>query len=106
MARFAIKLRGILLVLLVCLFLSACKSKVTQANFDKVALGMSMKEVEAILGEGTKQSDGAGIPTQFGVALQGVNTRDERYLWESGDRSITVTFRDDKVVHKEPKNLR
>jgi hypothetical protein len=100
------RLRGMVLVLLVCLLVPACKSKVTKANFDKISEGMTLSEVEAILGEGAKQSDGAGIPAQFGVHVQGTNTRAEIYVWESGDKSITLTFRDGKVVHRDERNLR
>lgn len=97
MARFAIKRRGVFLVLFICCFLPACKSKLTRTNVDKIKEGMTLQEVEAILGEGTKQSDGAGIPMQFGINVPAVNTRAETYLWESGDKSITVIFVDGKV---------
>src|SRR5262249_42971567 len=56
MARFAIKRRGVFLVLFICCFLPACKSKLTRTNVDKIKEGMTLQEVEAILGEGTKQS--------------------------------------------------
>lgn len=99
-------LRCTILVLMVCLLLPACgKSKVTKANFEKITDGMTLTEVEAILGEGAKQSDGAGIPAAHGIAVAGINTRNETYLWESGDKSITLTFREGKVVHRNPKGL-
>jgi hypothetical protein len=97
MANCAPKLRRIFFVLLICLLLPACKSKITKANYEKIKEGMTLQEVEAILGEGTKQSDGAGIPAQFGVHVPAVNTRAETYVWESGDKSITVIFVDGKV---------
>ena len=43
------------LVLLLCLAVPACKSKVTKANFDKIKEGMTLAEVEKILGKGTKE---------------------------------------------------
>src|SRR5437870_1010502 len=100
------RLHGMVLVLFVCLLLPACKSKLTKANLDKISDGMTLKEVEAILGEGTRQSDGAGIPAAHAIAVAGINTRDETYVWESGDRSITLIFRDGKVVHRDDRNLR
>src|SRR5438552_3144053 len=99
----AMKLRGTLFVLVVCLLVPACKSKITKTNYDKIADGMTLKEVEAILGEGAKQSDGAGIPAAHGIAVAGINTRAEVYVWESGDRTITLTFRDGKVIHRDPR---
>src|SRR5438105_11533200 len=98
--------RGMAFVLFVCLLLPACgKSKVTKANYDKITEGMSLSDAEAILGEGTKQSDGAGIPAAHGIALAGINTRMETYVWESGDKSITLSVLDGKVKRKDSRGL-
>jgi hypothetical protein len=92
-------------LLALCLALTGCgKSKITQENFDKIKKDMTLKEVEAILGEGTSQGgDGANVAAQFGVdvsggvgAPQGSPAVD--YVWEKGKKSITVTFRGGKVV--------
>ena len=48
------KVLRLLAVLLICLLVPACKDKVTKANFDKVKEGMSLEEVQAILGKGEK----------------------------------------------------
>lgn len=95
----------ILLVLLFCLALAGCKSKVTKANYDKITDGMTLKEVEAILGEGSLQGDGSGTAAQFGVHLAPAGGRGKTYVWESGDKSITVIFVDDKVKFKDSKKL-
>ena len=57
-----------------CLLLSGCnKSKVTKENFDKIKNDMTLKEVEDILGEGTREGgDGANIAAQVGVDVTGV----------------------------------
>src|SRR5712692_567388 len=88
-----------------CLVLSGCgASKVSKENFQKIKEGMSLQEVEAVLGSGSKLGgDGANVAAQFGVDV-GVSapppsTTD--YEWESGAKSITVTFRDGKVVQKK-----
>jgi hypothetical protein len=100
------RLRGMVLVLFVCLLLPACgKSKVTKANYDKISEGMTLSDAEAILGEGTRQSDGAGIPAAHGIAVAGINTRTETYVWESGDKSITLYVLDGKVKDKTSKGL-
>src|SRR5258707_11960175 len=45
--------RGLgLALLLACLLIGGCAKKVTKANFDKIATGMTLKEVEAVLGKG------------------------------------------------------
>jgi hypothetical protein len=101
--------RAVLLAL--CLALTGCgKSKITQENYDKITNGMTLKEVEAILGEGTSQGgDGANVAAQFGVDVTGgvqssaPSTVD--YVWEKGKKSITVTFKGGKVVGKRKDGL-
>ena len=75
--------------------------KVTQGNFDKVEIGMSMDEVKAILGKPWKveQSDG---PNEF-VTLDGVQVR-AIYEWKLGSdvdtKAIDLGFKDGKVAVK------
>jgi hypothetical protein len=91
------------LVLILCLLIPACKSKVSKTNFEKVKEGMTLDEVEKILGKGTKESgDGSNVAGQFGIAVPSTPTSGggESYLWESSAHSITVTLRQGKVVHK------
>jgi hypothetical protein len=91
-------------ILAVCLLIPACKSKVTKANFDKITNGMTLAEVEKILGKGSKEEgDGTGTAAQFGVAIPTAPTagRGEFYKGESTTgNSITVGFRDGKVATK------
>lgn len=96
------KLARLALVVAICLLLPACiKSKVTKANFDKVKAGMTIEEVQAILGKGTLETgDGSNVAAQFGVALESAPRvgGGETYKWESGDKTITVVVRQGKVV--------
>src|SRR5262249_13770730 len=85
---------GLVLVLAVCLLLTGClRSKVTKENLAKITSGMSMEDVEKILGKGEKMGDGTGAATMVGVAVPvaagaaGV----ERYVWESGDKKIYIS---------------
>ncbi len=70
--------------------------RINKANYEKLAKGMTLKEVEAILGPGTKQSqgDGSGMGLQVGVDVtmggQSSTRRTDTYEWESGARKITV----------------
>jgi hypothetical protein len=94
----------VVLILLVCLLLPSCQSKVNKANFDKVKEGMSLEEVEKILGKGSKETgDGSNVAGQFGVAIPSVPTSGggDVYTWESTSNTIRLTFRDGKLVHKQ-----
>ena len=89
------------------LLLSGCKSKVTKANSDKITEGMSLEDVEKILGRGSKQGDGSGIPTQVGIDISAPkgNPNTDIYIWESDNASITVYFFNGKVKTKINKGL-
>ena len=55
----AIKRRGQWFGLLLALSLTGCAAeKVTQANFDRIEIGMKLSEVEAILGKPTNSYQG------------------------------------------------
>ena len=90
-------------VLALCLLIPACKSKVNKANFDKVKEGMTLEEVEKILGKGNKESgDGSGVAAQVGVAITSTPTSGggDIYTWESNAHTITVGIKQGKVVSK------
>jgi hypothetical protein len=84
------------------------KSKVTMENYDKTRPDMTLSQVEAILGPGTKnEGDGEGVALQFGVNVSagGRSGGGEAYTWEDGSKTITVYFRQGKVVNKQPSGL-
>src|SRR5438105_2540198 len=95
------------LLLALCLLLPACggKSKVSQANYDKLKKDMTLADVEAILGKGTKDDSGdaSNVAAQFAVAVPGVQTtkRPDTYVWEKSDKKILVCISEGKVVHME-----
>jgi hypothetical protein len=94
----------LLLILLVCLLLPACQTKVNKANYEKVKEGMTLEEVEKLLGKGNIETgDGSNVAGQFGVALPSAPTSGggDVYTWESGNNTIRLTFRDGKLVHKQ-----
>ncbi len=69
------------------------KPGVTKEGFDKIENGMTLAEVEKILGsdkKGGKVAGGIGDLAGAGSA----------HVWEDGDKKITVTFKDDKVTDK------
>jgi hypothetical protein len=76
--------------------LGGCASKVTKSNYDQVKPGMTLAQVEEILGKGAEQ---AGIGGALGTLAGSVKI----VCWTEGQKSpkkITVTFVNDKVVAK------
>lgn len=78
--------------------LAGCGSKVTKSNFDQVTNGMTLAQVEAILGKGT-ESTGA-----FG-AIGNLAGSGKFVTWKDGEKTITITFVNDKVVLKASNGL-
>jgi hypothetical protein len=76
------------------LLLAGCGSKVSKSNYDKLKEGMTMAEVEGILGKGTVTETSGG--------LMGAAKTEE---WKDGDKSITAAFVEDKLVLFKPSGL-
>src|SRR5262249_24445563 len=77
--------------------LAGCGSKITKENFGKIKEGMTIDEVEKILGSGTHQSS-AGVDAVGGgqaIAVGGGKT--QTYTWESDKKKITIYFQEGKV---------
>ncbi len=73
-------------------------SKVTKENYTKVESGMTVQQVKDILGNPDETKSG-------GVSVLGVGADTTTMTWKSGDKSITVTFVNDKVVKTDMSNL-
>ena len=80
-----------MLVLMLVLMLDSCIGKrITKANVDQVAEGMSKKQVESILGQpNSSQTEGPAI------------IRQTTYVYRQGKDTVTIVFRDDKVQKKD-----
>jgi hypothetical protein len=74
------------LVLLLCLLIPACSSKVNAENFMKIKPGMSEKEVTDILGSPSSKDDGGKVLN-----------------WKNGDSTIKLTMKDGKVAGMDGK---
>ncbi len=71
--------------------LSACHGKrLTKANVDEVAQGMSRKQVESILGPPTS------VDSTNLLILKKVT-----YIYQQGSESVTIVFVNDEVSSKE-----
>jgi hypothetical protein len=89
---------GVLIVLAAC-----SKSKMTMANYEKVATGMSQADVEAILGPGKEQaSTSVAVPgaSVGGVTVPATDTSARVLTWQDGRKIISVTFVNGKVMTK------
>jgi hypothetical protein len=71
----------------------------TPTNFDKIKDGMSLVEVDRILGPWSNFSRDAM------VKINGADTRVVQYHWKRGDKEITVNFVNDKAVSKSSQSL-
>ena len=83
------------------LALGGCEEKVTQENFDKIEVGMTLGGVEAILGAGTlEEASGTSLGTGGIPERSSDDVKDRTYSWEEGGKIITVRIVDDKVIKK------
>lgn len=94
-------------VVFVCLSLSmgmlaGCESKVNQDNWDKITMGMTQGEVEGILGPGTKQEIQGTSISGAGIAGGAARNSLDTYLWKMGTKEVSITFKDGKVMAKNP----
>ena len=83
--------RCICIVAALAFAVTACNSskRLTKANVDEVADGMSKKQVESILGPPTS------VDTKDLLLLKTTT-----YVYTQGKDSITIVFKDDKVKSK------
>src|SRR5437763_16655030 len=80
----------LVLVLLLLLSISCVGRRITKANVDEVAEGMSKKQVESILGP----------PTELD-SKDFVIMKKTTYVYRQGQDTVTIVFKDDKVVEKQ-----
>ncbi len=89
-----IRVLALALIGIALLGATGCESKITKANFDKIQDGMTLDQVQQILGEGKQRGDGSGVAAQFGVDVGGARggSNTEMFTWESDKHTITVHF--------------
>src|SRR5437588_8036289 len=80
-----------ILVLVVGAWFLMPRSKLNQANFDKISDGMTEEEVTAILGEPERKVEGVMIRIEGAVTLA---------VWSNGLDRIGIVFRKGKVLEK------
>ena len=75
---------------LLFLCVSCSDKRITQANVNEVTEGMAKKQVESILGQPT------AIDTKDFLV-----TKTTTYVYRQGKESVTIVFKDDKVLAKQ-----
>jgi hypothetical protein len=101
----------------ICVLLAGCNrnTKLTKANFDRITPGMTIAEVEAILGPGEQDggdlaiAEGSGVAGAAGVGgdLQSMSqprSQLKNYKWGNDKRWIKVAFLQGKVANANAKS--
>ena len=88
--RFNRSARRFLTILVVLAVVGCAGRKLTKANVDEVAEGMSKKQVESLLGPPTE------LENKDFLILKKTT-----YVYHQGNDTVTVVFKDDKVVEKQ-----
>jgi hypothetical protein len=97
---FVRSLTTVALVFALCLVLTGCGgSKLTLANYERVQPGMSVREVERILGKGREQAS-SQVPS-FSVGGYSSPAISGKVLtWQEGQKTVCITFTNDQVSVK------
>jgi hypothetical protein len=81
--------------------LAACEPKVTPENFEQITEGMTIAQVEKILGPGEEEAAAGGTSIGGSGMLEGARANAARtFIWKEDNRQIIVVFQDGKVVNK------
>lgn len=76
-----------------------------QENYDKVAVGMDLSQVERILGKGEEQAN-EGVSIGAGGLTGGAGRNSQKtYVWHEPNKDISIVVADGKVVSKNQSGL-
>lgn len=82
------------------LALAGCEDTVTEENYSKLTPGMSLSQVEKILGGAGERVEQGGMSISAAGLAGGSGANSQvTYSWKSGSREITATFQGDKLVN-------
>jgi len=80
--------------------LTSCSGKINKDNYGKISDGMSISQVESILGEGESNAS-----SSVDLGEYGGNISSEVMTWQSGMKVISITFSNGKVMAKAQSGL-
>lgn len=89
-----------LLAFTILLFLISCSGKLNKDNYDKISNGMSVSQVESILGKGESQASSSVDLGEYGGSISS-----EVMTWQSGTKVISISFSNGTVVTKAQSGL-
>jgi hypothetical protein len=87
------QLKAIFILALTLLIVGCGGNPITKDNYSEIKTGMTIGEVEAILGSGTEQGSS---DASFG----GISIDMKNMVWQDEDKIISITFSHDKVKAK------
>ena len=92
-------------VLALVLVLGACDAAITQNTFDQITVGMTLGEVESILGgKGDEQATQGTSIGAGGVVGSTAGSTTKTYVWRAaGRKEVSVTFDADYKVKTKNK---
>lgn len=84
------------------LTLAGCEPKLTRENYDRIEEGMTVAQVEAILGKGKEQDSGGFGITSAGIIDHSSSRRSSQrvFVWEEDGATVVITFTDGVVTSK------
>jgi hypothetical protein len=99
----------LVLLLALCSVISGCSgnNKVTKANYDKIKPGMTLADVEAVLGKGDSEegldlSEGSGAAGALGITGMSAGSSRKSSIqwmkWGDDNKFIRIGFQGDKVA--------
>lgn len=77
------------------LSLFGCSGNINETNYKEISNGMTLSEVEAILGKGKSAAQ-----SSFDMGEFGGNTSVEVITWQDGSKVISISFTNGQVVSK------
>ena len=80
--------------------MTSCSGKINKDNYGKISNGMSISQVESILGEGESNAS-----SSVDLGEYGGNISSEVMTWQSGMKVISITFSNGKVMLKAQSGL-
>jgi len=87
-------MKHFLLTVLLCVAMTGCGGNpITKDNYSKVKSGMTLAQVESILGKGTEQGSS---DASFG----GISIDFKSMVWQDEDKIISISFSHNKVQAK------
>lgn len=97
------RLSGVGVLAAIALALAGCGAEINQETYDQIANGMSLSDVERILGGPGQEQFGMGISSSGLLGSSAEKpTSTQTFVWKSssGRAEIVVTFRDGKVIER------